>query len=187
MPSQENPSKSTLLIRPNRRALRQTPWRGHPHHSSVTDGSHEASGGLDKSPGKGLAGWGQLHRTGRENSLAGRPGKPGSSLGRDPVRLWEKVQPSHPTGLCPGGPGRGCVSGGHPDRECGARGGRRRPWPRPASLHHKLHPGSAIIASGTVKGPPSKHPFFLLFFFLNCHGENNPSLSFLSPLTLSLM
>ena len=111
LPSQENPSKSTLLIRPNRRALRQTPWRGHPHHSNVTDGSHEASGGLDKSPGKGLAGWGQLHRTGRENSLAGRPGKPGSSLGRDPVRLWEKVQPSHPTGLCPGGPGRGCVLG----------------------------------------------------------------------------
>lgn len=149
--SQENPSKSPLLICPNRRTLRQTPRGGHPYHSHLTDGNHEASGRLDKPREKGLASWGQLHRTGRENSLAGRPGRPCSPLGRDPVRRWEKVRPPQPTGLCPGGPGRGCVSGGHPARVRGARGGGGRPCPRPASPHHKLHPGSTIVASGTVK------------------------------------
>lgn len=127
-----------------------------------------ASGGLDKSPGKGLAGWGQLRRTGRENSLVGRAGKPGSPLA---VTLSGsgRVRPSHPEAVSWGPGERLCLRRAPQPCAWSQRRGEGRPWPGP--LHHKLHPGSAIVASGTVELTSLPKAPFPFFFFLNCTAE----------------
>ena len=135
---------------PKQEALRQTPRGGHPYHSHLTDGTHEASGRLGKPPGRAWP---------AGDSCMGREEKAALQRGQEGQVLLLAVTPSG-AGRRFGLPSlRGCVLGapGEAVSQEGTPPVCVEPEERGEAPHPGLplpitnHPGSAIVASGTVK------------------------------------
>lgn len=97
------------------------------------------------------------------DSLVGRPESHARRLARSTLGSGEKARPCHPDGLCPGGPGCGCVSGGSP--ECRER---RPPTPAPPSQPQTAARQPPALLQGPRNCISQNTPFFPFFFFFVC-------------------